>query len=137
MVVIVLWNYIFEFLISWLKNHYVCFTPLKRAKFAILKHILNFWAKNSKNQKCNFRELLGLFCTVTWPSFRLLGHLIHHFYAKMWNTSYRDLKSQDPFSAKLGPFLLNISQNGLRNRFFVVLHDANHRDTWKTIKNEV
>ena len=41
---------------------------------------------------------------------------------------YRDFKFRDPFLAKMCPFLLNISENLKKIRYFGVLHDINYGD---------
>ena len=46
-------------------------------------------------------------------------------------------KVRDPFSAKIGPFLLRIFKNPQSWQLFVVLYALVHQVTWKTIKNQV
>ena len=90
------------------KIHYVCFKTPKKGYFCHFEaHIINFWAKNSKIQKCNFRELLGPFCTITWPSFRFL---IIWCLTSIQKREIPDIaiKSLGPILGKNYPFLLII-----------------------------
>ena len=90
--------------------------------------------KNIFKDKKNFREF--------WKCWRIYPPLMIIFSKKMLTRPVfwvsfpffkynRFLTWLENIFTKLFHHLLNISQNGLRNRFFVVLHDANHRDTWK------
>ena len=97
----------------------------------------HFWGQKWKIQKSEPKELFWPFCTITWPIFGFLVHFVLDFYSKTWNIRYRDLKFRDQFSAKIGPFLLNISRNWITTDYFGVLYDTNYRDTLKTIKNQV
>ena len=58
------------------------------------------------------------------------------FFIKNMISRYRDFKSRDPFLAEIGLVLLNISQNWVCIRYFWVLNDTNHGDTWKPSKTK-
>ena len=121
MVLTVLWNYIFEFLIFWVQK----IIMLQNGKISPFQGL---WSTHNDFLGQKFKNVIPENCLhilyYNLAEFQVSGHFVLDFYSKTWNIRYRDLKSRDPFSTKIGPFLLNISQNGLRTRFwwFSMIH---------------
>ena len=85
-------------------------------------------AKKSKFQKSVVNIFFNDFYS-NLAKFQVPWAVFAHSIKENVISRYRNFKLWNPFLAKIGLILLNISQNWVCTRYFWVLNDTNHGDT--------